>query len=203
MPTLLTFPSDRLIVRAWPDEVIDALGFDPRSAYVEQFWLGILGPSTTWLLRRMAAGLDEEPDGFELALGETARALGLGDHHGRHAPFRRAVNRTIQFDLARATGPEELEVRRRLPSLSRRQLLRLGPQLQVAHRSWQDQQTPTPTADAQRRRARQLALSLFELGEEAEVAERQLLRWRYAPALASEAVAWAEQRHRSALAAAR
>lgn len=201
MVRLLPFDSDRLIVRSWPDEVLDAVGFDPRSAYVEQFWLGILGPSTTWLLRRIAAGLDEEPDGFELSLSETARALGLGDHHGRHAPFLRAVNRTIQFDVARAAGDEVLEVRRRLPPLNRRQLLRLGPQLQVAHQSWQDQQVPIPTAEAQQRRARQLALSLFELGEEADVAEHQLLRWRYAPSLAREAVAWAHQRHISALAA--
>ena len=36
-----------LAVRPWPDPVIDALGHDPRSAYVEQYWLGILGPSST------------------------------------------------------------------------------------------------------------------------------------------------------------
>ena len=36
-----------LAVRPWPDPVIDALGHDPRSAYVEQYWLGILGPPTT------------------------------------------------------------------------------------------------------------------------------------------------------------
>ena len=36
-----------LAVRPWPDPVIDALGHDPRSAYVEQYWLGILGPPST------------------------------------------------------------------------------------------------------------------------------------------------------------
>lgn len=30
-----------LPVRPWPDSVIDALGHDPRSAYVERFWLVI------------------------------------------------------------------------------------------------------------------------------------------------------------------
>jgi len=35
-----------LPIRPWPDGVIDALGEDPRSAYVERFWLGILGPQT-------------------------------------------------------------------------------------------------------------------------------------------------------------
>ena len=36
----------------WRDEVIDRVGHDPRSAYVERFWLGILGPSNL----RMALG---------------------------------------------------------------------------------------------------------------------------------------------------
>jgi hypothetical protein len=46
-PTPPESPPTTLTVRPWPDGVIDALGHDPRSAYVEQFWLGILGPSTT------------------------------------------------------------------------------------------------------------------------------------------------------------
>ncbi|HSH60272.1 MAG TPA: hypothetical protein VK988_11660 [Acidimicrobiales bacterium] len=38
---------DALTIRPWPDPVIDALGHDPRSHYVENYWLGILGPPTT------------------------------------------------------------------------------------------------------------------------------------------------------------
>jgi hypothetical protein len=30
---------------AWPEAVIDAVGHDPHSTYVEMFWLEILGPS--------------------------------------------------------------------------------------------------------------------------------------------------------------
>src|SRR5580693_2607247 len=104
MPHTLTFTADTLLIRPWPDDVIDNLGFDPRSIYVESFWLGILGPSTTWLMRRLASGLERCADGFELPLGDTARSLGLGDRNGRHSPFLRALNRTIQFDLAQATG---------------------------------------------------------------------------------------------------
>ena len=66
----LSFPIDRLTVEAWPDPVIDELGHDPRSAYVERFWLGVLGPSTVWLLRRLADQFDRQPDGFELDLPE-------------------------------------------------------------------------------------------------------------------------------------
>src|SRR4051795_11441772 len=68
-------PASTLSIRPWPDGVIDALGHDPRSQYVERFWLGILGPSTTWLLRRFAAGLEDEPAGYDLQLADTAQAL--------------------------------------------------------------------------------------------------------------------------------
>ena len=70
--------ADTLDIRPWPDPVIDTVGHDPRSHYVEEFWLGILGPSTTWLLRRMASGLEAHPSGFTMTLADTATALGLG-----------------------------------------------------------------------------------------------------------------------------
>jgi len=199
---MLTFTSQTLTVRAWPDDVIDSLGFDPRSPYVEQFWLGLLGPSTTWLMRRLAARFDTAPDGFDLALGDTALALGLGDRGGRNSPFLRAVNRTIQFDLAQATGPAELAVRRRIPPLSRRQILRLSEPQQRAHQRWQDEQLHIPAEEHQRRRGRRLALGLLELGGDREETERQLLRWRYHPSLARDAATWAWRQHQSALAAA-
>jgi hypothetical protein len=202
MAPLLTFVSESLTILPWPDDVIDRVGFDPRSAYVERFWLGVLGPSTTWLMRRLAAGFDDAPDGFQLPLGDTARSIGLGDRGGRHSPFLRSINRVVQFELATATGVDELTVRRRLPPLNRRQLVRLSDTLQAEHAAWQEAQLTDPAADTQRRRGRQLALSLLELGEGADEAERQLLRWRYHPAVARDAAEWAWAQHCGALAAA-
>lgn len=202
MHRLLTFDSDTLTIRPWPDEVIDRLGFDPRSPYVERFWLGVLGPSTTWLLRRFAAAFDGEPEGFELPLSETARALGLGDRGGRHSPFLRSLNRSVQFEMAQVLGPAELAVRRYLPPLSRRHLVRLGPELQEEHQRFIERMPAEPDRSMQQRRGRQLALSLLELGEDREEAERQLLRWRYDPQVARDAAAWAWGRHCSALQAA-
>ena len=49
VPTPPTFPIPTLSVRAWTDVVIDEVGHDVRSAYVERFWLSILGPSTITL----------------------------------------------------------------------------------------------------------------------------------------------------------
>ena len=203
-PTLSTPApaADVLTIRPWPDPVIDSLGHDPRSHYVETYWLGILGPSTTWLLRRLVAGLEAQPAGFELALGETARCLGLGDKGGRHSPFVRALTRLVQFDLAQSHGEPVLAVRRKVPPLNRRQVQRLPEVLQVQHRALQEADLRTPALEAMRRRGRQLALSLLELGEDLEAAERQLLRWRYHPSLARESAAWAWDRHRRAMRAA-
>jgi hypothetical protein len=202
MTPLVTFESDSLAIRPWEDVVAARDGFDPRSAYVERFWLGILGPSTTWLLRRLAAGFEVAPEGFDMPLGETARALGLGDRGGRNSPFLRTVNRLIQFELARVTGAAELQVLRSVPPLTPRQVARLAPEIQQAHDRWQAEQLKESPTESQRRRSRQLALSLLELGEDTEAVERQLLRWRYHPALAREAADWATDRHRQAAAVA-
>ncbi|MHB8671823.1 MAG: hypothetical protein ACYDAD_14895 [Acidimicrobiales bacterium] len=200
-------PGGRIAIRPWPDPVIDSLGWDPRSAYVERFWLGILGPSTTWLLRRIAAGLEESPAGFPLSVAEDAAALGLSGGGGRHSPFMRALLRSCQFHLARVVVSPAAEgtgdgvdgvtmaFRRKLPPLNRRQVARLGPSLRDAHARWQQDQLAVPAAEVLRRRARRLALSVLELGEDLEGTERQLLRWRFHPALAQEASAWAWERH--------
>ena len=196
------FPTDALTIRPWPDEVIDTVGLDPRSYYVETFWLGVLGPSTTWLLRRLVNGLEASPAGFELDLADAARQLGLGDKGGRHSPFVRALTRCVQFDLAQLQDVRTLAVRRKLPPLNRRQVAHLTPSLQEQHRDWQEAQLGTRGVEAMRRRSRQLALSLLELGDDLETTERQLLRWRFHPAMAHESAAWAWARHREALAAA-
>jgi hypothetical protein len=195
--TALSMPlADTLTIRPWPDDVIDSLGFDPRSHYVETYWLGVLGPSTTWLLRRIVAGLESSPWGYELALADTARCIGLGDKGGRHAPFTRSLERLVKFDLAQAQSTTVLAVRRKVPPLNRRQVMRLPASLQAAHLALQEENLRTPQVEHMRARSRQLALSLLELGDDLETAERQLLRWRYHPALAREAAAWAWDRHR-------
>ena len=198
----LPYPDHTLQIRPWPDTVIDQLGHDPRSAYVEEFWLGVLGPSTTWLLRRLARGLDDHPEGFELDLPETAQALGLGARGGRHSPFLRAIDRTAQFGMAQRHGLEALAVRRKLPPLTRGQVSRLSEPLQSRHQEWQRAHARTPSFEQRRDRARLLAMSLAEMGEGREAAERQLHRWRFHPALASEAITWAWTRHHQAAEAA-
>src|SRR5215211_363292 len=131
----LPLPIDTIVVLPWADPVVDAVGHDPRSPYVEQFWLGVIGPSATWLLRRLADAFDTHPDGFELDLQEMAGALGLSASNGRNSSFARTLQRCVQFGLARPHS-RGVSVRRRLPPLSHRQLGRLPATLQAQHEEW-------------------------------------------------------------------
>ncbi|HXQ75637.1 MAG TPA: hypothetical protein VN791_04010 [Acidimicrobiales bacterium] len=182
---------DTLAIVPWPDPVIDTLGHDPRSWYVEQFWLPVIGPTSTWLLRRIVARFDAAPDGFDLNLDETARGLGLGGRDGRHSPFQRALARCVTFKLARPQGPGALGVRRRIPPLARRHLDRLPPTLQKMHDDWSTAQDRTGVLDEARRRSRRLALKLLDIGADRHAVELQLVRWRVHPAMAHEATEWA------------
>jgi hypothetical protein len=194
-------PLTEVAVRPWPDTVIDQVGHDPRSAYVERFWLGVLGPSSVVLLRRLANELEASPAGFTLPLEETARTLGLGMRGGRNSPFLRTITRCAQFHLVHFDErAATLLARRKLPPLTRGQVTKLPERLQHQHHDWQA--NPALADERQRVRSRRLALSLFELGEGVEATEMQLLRWRYPPAVAREATAWAWRRHNDARAAA-
>lgn len=197
-PTPVLPRADVLCVRSWPDPVIDAAGYDPRSAYVETFWAGVLGPSTLLLLRRIAARFDTAPEGFELDPAAWAAELGLR-YPGKGSPFARAVGRLCHFGLACAPDPATLLVRRHVPPLARRHLLRLPPSLQEAHAAWMARDRDRPPQAELRRRARQLALSLVELGEDPDAVERHLYRWRFHPALCREAAVWAWATHRARL----
>ena len=180
-----------LHVEPWADPVIDGLGHDPRSAYVELFWLGVLGPSTVLLARRLASRFESEPEGFDVDVELLAGELGLGTRLGANAPVRRALSRLVTFGLARPLGTDSLAVRRRIPPLARRHLLRLPVALQERHRSWTSAQRTGPGVGDLRLRARRLALSLADLGEDSGAIESQLLRWKVHPALAHEATVWA------------
>lgn len=123
-------------VVAWVDDLVDAAGLDPRSSYVERFWLPVLGPTATWLLRRLADGLTASPAGFDLDLDETARALGLGGVGSRHSPFQRAVVRCARYGIVRHLDANRLAVRRRMAPLPHHLILRLPLSLQDDHRRW-------------------------------------------------------------------
>lgn len=186
--------SDELYLIPWEIESDAKTGHDPRSAYVEHFWLGTLGPSTTWFLRYCAAQLDGA-DGAAVELNEVAARLGIGHRGGTSSPMSRAVVRACRFRAARPAGPGTLAVRRRLPTLNRRQIQRLSAEAQRRHELFMMAATAASGVEEQRRKARRLALGLIECGDGYDDAELQLGRWRFHPAMAAEAVRWAWQCH--------
>lgn len=194
MASLAPTPTTRAVV-PWIDPVVDQLGHDPRSAYVERFWLGILGPTGTWLLRRLAARLQAEPDGFVLDLASTALELGLGSGVGPSSPFARTLARCERFGAIALPDERTMRVRRHLPPLTSRQLQRLPEHLQVAHeRAVGATARGSGRPDERVEAARGMALALIGRGLAADLAERELHGRGVHPAVAFAAVRWAAER---------
>jgi hypothetical protein len=110
------------------DEVIDAVGHSATHAYVERFWLPIIGPTSVLALRRIATWLDASPAGVEVSLGLLAGDLGIGQ-----SPAARTLARLVGFELAAITPADQLAVRTVLPPLPRRLTMRLPSHLAAAH----------------------------------------------------------------------
>lgn len=184
MPTTLS-------IVPWPDATIDTLGYDPRSPYVETFWLPVLGPTAVLLLRHLASRFDQTPADVELRLAETSQALGVGRRDGSSSPILRTLTRLEQFGLA-ITDPftPTIAVRRNLPPVARHQLGRLPVSIQRQHAQLAETNLGEPAHAEARRRARRLALVLHEQGDTDEQVEQVLASIGFHPAICHEAPRW-------------
>lgn len=187
--TLATPPDhyERIGVLPWTTDAAptDAVDHDPRSGYVETFWLPILGPSTTLLIRRLADRFDGNPDGFELDVAAVSVELGLGGRITGRSGIARTIDRCVTFKLAEIRN-DILHVRRRLPTLSLRQTRKLSPRLRDLHTGWLDAAAPNQHAVVVR--ASHVARSLLALGESPAAVEHQLQQWNFAPPVTWHAV---------------
>jgi hypothetical protein len=184
IPTSGSCPfEDRIRIVPWVDPVVDRRGHDPRSTYVEKFWLGTLGPTATWLLRRLAAGFDDHPDGYDIDLTSTAQSLGLSFSRGQSSPFAKAFGRCVMFGLAHLRS-DGYAVRRRMPEVARRHLLRLPDEVQVEHQLWVG---ATVRLDSIQR-GRTLAMAMLAVGDDTELIEAQLVAIGLSPSTAVHAV---------------
>jgi hypothetical protein len=122
-------------IRPWIDPVVDTNGHDPRSEYVERYWLAVIGPTATWIMRRLADEFDEQPGGFRLDLEHTALSMGLSYAKGPASPFGRALQRCVMFGLAQSLS-DGYAVRRRIPQVAQRHLRRLPEEVQAAHQAF-------------------------------------------------------------------
>ena len=154
----------------WHDPVVDRRGHDPRSVYVEQFWLGVLGPTATWLMRRLVAGFDHHPDGYELDVAGHRPLARAERVEGTASPFNKAVTRCVMFGLVQRRTEAWL-VRRRVPLVSQRHLGRLPDDVQSQHTQW----TATTIHIDALARAHALAAAMLAAGDDRGLLEPQLV----------------------------
>ena len=191
------WPSERLRtlqVRPWDDPALRRRGHDPRSAYVERFWVAVLGPSAVWLLRLLAREFDELGPGDDLLLDLefTARRLGLQHRGGRQSTFVRTVDRCRMFDLAYFDDDAVLQVRRWVPPVPRQLYVRMPRELRGEVELW----TRTdPDADFSVGEIRLLATCMLLLGNGLHEAAERLVMLGLPPGAANEATAWAWAKH--------
>lgn len=126
----IVFPQ-AVVVKRWVDPVVDRFGFSVADPYVELVWLPVIGPSATWMLRRLDAWLPEIESVIEIDLSELGQMLGLGSSTGAGSSVQRTMRRLVRFGLADWRGT--LRVRGAVPPLPGRQLTRLPSWVQEAH----------------------------------------------------------------------
>lgn len=129
------FPYAEITVRPLHDPVLDQLGIDPLSPYVERYWTPIMGPTSVLLLRRFAVELHRRPEGFTFTTLHWAQDFGVSGRGGRNGPFWRAIDRTARYGATVRNGGV-LMVRRRMSPLNMHQIRYLPEHLQQAHHAW-------------------------------------------------------------------
>ncbi len=129
-----TFPPPRFVVRPWVDPVVEQHGFAVNSIYTETVILPILGPSTTFCLRRLGVCAAVESGGVSVDTEQLACDLGLGHGIGRHSPMGRTLDRLCRLGMTEWNGAELL-VRTAVAPVTERQLARLSPTVVTVHRA--------------------------------------------------------------------
>ena len=118
-------------VTRWVDPLVDRIGFDILDPYVEIAWLPVIGPSATWMLRRLHSWLPDDSTRIEVDLSELGLLLGLGHGVTPCSSVQRTMDRLVRFGLAEWSGV--LRVRGSVPPLSDRQLARQPAWVREAH----------------------------------------------------------------------
>lgn len=181
--------SPMLWVEPWDDPSLQTYGHHPRSPYVELFWLGVLGPSSTWLLRRLSLLIEKFPTGFELDASECAREIGLSGRSALKTAFGKALDRCCRFGLMQMGENSTLFVRSRLPSVSPRMIERMPAALRQAHQKC-IKSIGANWAKSEIERAKKIASVLYECGDSPDAVESHLHALQIHPALAFEASRW-------------
>jgi hypothetical protein len=107
-----------------PNPKVRRVGFTLDDPYVEQVWVGVIGPSAVLVLRRLPV-LWRVREPVVVDLGELGQSLGLGLSVARSGRTWRTIERLVGFGMAHWLPGDELGVRTEVPPLNPRQLARL------------------------------------------------------------------------------
>jgi hypothetical protein len=119
----------------WPDPVLAAVGVPVDAAYVERFWLPVLGPSSVMVLRHLAADLATRGERVRVVVDELARECGIpgtGSHRGGGRPIVRTLTRLEHYGMVQPHG-DVWWVRTMVGELSRHHLRGLPERLAMEH----------------------------------------------------------------------
>lgn len=102
--------------------------YEPTSAYVELFWLPTVGPTATWLYRRLASVTVEARGPVAFDVADLAAQLGV-----RPGAIRHTLERLVRFGLAYQWSAVTFGVPSTAPRLMSHHVSHLPASLQEAH----------------------------------------------------------------------
>lgn len=108
---------------------------DVQSLYVEQFWLPVIGPTATVLVRLLDRTLREVETAGHFTIPNTVLGpvVGIGTRGGRNSPLLRSLARLVQFDVLEQDAPERWLVPTTLPHVRGSRVARMPPVMGHLH----------------------------------------------------------------------
>jgi hypothetical protein len=128
-------PPEQLLIDAveHPDPAVRAVGFRLDDPYVESVWVGVIGPTSALLLRRLPR-LWHQATSAQVDVAELAASLGVSTRADLwKSQIWRTFHRLAQFRLARPVEGGRVGVFAQIPPISDRQLARLPEWTAQAH----------------------------------------------------------------------
>lgn len=118
-------------VQRWADPLVEESGYPLNAAYVETFWLPVLGPTALWTARRLA-GMVAAHSTIEVDVERLALAVGVGPDLGPNDTMPLTIRRLVGFGVMQGHR-EFYEVRTHLAELPLRRVERLPEFLRDEH----------------------------------------------------------------------